>query len=102
MSNWPRESDATVAVEAAAKRAYDDWRASHNAHTPEWEDLGPVHQLRFREGVLPLVWAALEALPDPRREAWEEGRQAVYDIENDGWAPLNPERVPRNPYRSGQ
>jgi len=81
MSAWPLESDATVAVAAAARKLFDISRAEIQAtlrpdassSLSTWEEIGPVGQLQFREAVLPTVWAALEALPDPRRAAWAEG-----------------------------
>lgn len=93
---WPREADATVAVEAAARKTYEDGMAARAEVYPEgtqftpWDDLGPVGKLEVRNAVLPIVWAALAALPDPRHEAWAEGFNC--DYEGDGWPP--------NPYPS--
>lgn len=79
MSAWPTEAAATQAVEAAAKAAYDaDVKQRREVFPPgveftEWDDLEPTAKLAVREAVLPLVWAALSALPDPRRAAWFAG-----------------------------
>jgi hypothetical protein len=68
-----------VAVDAAARAAYDEQvKAARPAYPAgvkfaEWENLDPNMKLQVRESVLPIVWAALSALPDPRRVAWEQG-----------------------------
>jgi len=101
MSAWPLESDATVAVAAAARKLFDIGRAEIQAtlrpdassSLSTWEEIGPVGQLQFREAVLPTVWAALEALPDPRRSAWTEGHVAGREDER-----LDYEEPTENPY----
>lgn len=76
---WPRESDATVAVDAAARKLYDDMVAEHHKLSnegpffPHWDLLEPTTKLGYRQQVLTVVWAALSALPDPRHTAWLEG-----------------------------
>jgi hypothetical protein len=76
---WPTEAIATAAVEAAARKTYEDGIAEQAKVYPagveftSWDGLGPVGKLQVRQAILPHVWAALQALPDPRREAWAEG-----------------------------
>jgi len=65
------EHDATLAVEAAARKMFED--AKPSTFLARWEDLHPTAQLEFRQAVLPVVWAALGALPDQRHAAWAEG-----------------------------
>jgi len=75
------ENDATVAVDAAARRAFEIGREdaarlllpSEQAKLSQWDDLPPLLKNQWRDGVLHIVWAALEALPEPRRNAWLEG-----------------------------
>lgn len=93
---WPTEAAATAAVDAAARKAWDDVRG---ALTPslsrtEFDDLPVERRLEIRNGVLGMVWAALEALPDPRHAAWQQGHDTAYDIH-----PGNPAAT--NPYPSG-
>lgn len=72
----PTEHEGTVAVDAAARVL-----ARHTQRRgAEWDDLKPLTQNALREQVLPLVRAALEALPDRsaavRAQAkieWENG-----------------------------
>ena len=74
---WPTEHLATRAVDAAARKAFERYRASAEATKDlDWEDLAPTTHLRFREVVLPVAWAALTSLPDPRYAAWLEGHAA--------------------------
>lgn len=61
----PTEHEGTVAVDAAARAV---WAARYPAPEPGFDDLPPLMQNAVREEVLPLVWAALEALPDRTRE----------------------------------
>lgn len=64
----PSEAEATIAVDAAARKAWDLRRAAlrdQGYATPEFDALGPGEKLRVREQVLPLVWAALESLERP-------------------------------------
>lgn len=76
---WPREGDATVAVDAAARKAFENMMAERAKAYPEgvvmptWDDLDATDKLKVREGVLDIVWAALSALPDPRHMTWLEG-----------------------------
>lgn len=74
----PTEQEGTVAVDAAARTAWDLQRkAAEAAGVPTagpWENLGPLDQNYYREAVLPLVWAALEALPDRRESVLEQVR----------------------------
>lgn len=98
MNEWPRESDATVAVEAAAKAAWEASTPASLIGIPlKWDELSPLDKSAIRNTVLPLVWAALSALPDPRHGAWEEGfASAAYDFEAG-----EIERDVPNPYPSG-
>jgi hypothetical protein len=76
--SWPTEDAATGAVDAAARDAWTRFAAtkSWDGNPPGFDDLDATVQLQFREVVLPAVWAALTALPDPRYAAWEQGRTA--------------------------
>lgn len=81
MSNteqWPTEEAATRAVDAAARDAWTRFADSKDwgGEAPGFDDLDATVQLQFRNVVLPAVWAALTALPDPRYAAFEEGRAA--------------------------
>ena len=76
--NWPTEAAATAAVEAAAKKVYEDGRlASERTHGPglirPWDELPAIGKQQIKQQVLPIVWAALQSLPDPRYYAWQEG-----------------------------
>lgn len=65
----PSEAEATLAVDAAARKAWDLHRIElrdQGFATPDFDALGPAEKLRVREQVLPLVWAALEAIARPR------------------------------------
>lgn len=64
----PSEGEATIAVDAAARKAWDLQRAElrdRGFPSPEFDDLDPMERHRIRNQVLPLVWAALEVLPRP-------------------------------------
>lgn len=76
----PTEHEATVAVDAAARAAYAAYQNSlpEGVTSPAFDDLDPMQRNRFREVVLPLVWPALEALPDRSAVAWDEGWRAAY------------------------
>ena len=78
---WPTEAAATVAVEAVAKKFYDQ-----RGYDALWEDADPLVKHRVRESVLPLVWDVIAALPDPRYVAWAEGN-AAGDVDNPYPAP---------------
>lgn len=91
---WPREADATMAVEAAAKAYYDSVSKAPDA--PAWDDLDVMVKLDVRNAVLSVVWAALKALPDPRHGAFLEG----YDKAWRNWTGDHAAIVP-NPYESG-
>lgn len=73
------EHQATVAVDAAARRNYD-LQADGLDGAPPFDDLHRTVQLELRELVLPIVWAALEALPDPAAEL----RQRIDAVLDDG------------------
>lgn len=92
---WPTEEMATRAVEAAARKVYE-------GQEPEpgllpWEKVPPLAKNQIKNAVLPLVWAALTDLPDPRYAAWEEGLASAYfDFESGAI-----ESEVDNPYPSG-
>lgn len=106
---WPTEHAATVAVDAAARAAYEaDVEQRRKVFPPgvrfrTWEQYPADKKLEIRQAVLPIVWAALAALPDPRHGAWAEGREAGYDdamYEERGVGPY-PAYPHKNPYPSG-
>lgn len=100
---WPTEDLATKAVDAAARDAFERFKEADGGITLDWDDLDAVTKLRFRESVLPIVWAALTSLPDPRYAAWEEGKIAGADdamYEERGVGPY-PDYPHENPYPSG-
>jgi hypothetical protein len=77
------EQEATAAVTAAARKLFEDQAAvlldvpvEELPPTARFDARPPLEQNHYRETVLPIVWAALEALPDPRRGAWFEGYHA--------------------------
>lgn len=75
---WPTEDAATKAVDAAARDAYERYRRTlAPREAPEFDELEANVRLHFREVVLPTVWAALTALPDPRYAAFEQGAASV-------------------------
>lgn len=84
----PTEGEATIAVDAAARKAWDLQRADlrdRGFPSPEFDDLDPMEQYRIREQVLPLVWAALEVLPRPSeiRNQVAEAIEAYADSETE-------------------
>ena len=106
----PTEHEGTVAVDAAARKFWElQERAIHEQTNgavtgPSWEQLNHLKRNEVRQHVLPLVWAALEALPDRRADAWDEGWRAaaeVVDLEGEEtWAhAVFPEGYEGNPYR---
>ena len=73
----PSEHDATVAVDAAARKLYESVFDGEEEARP-FDDLDPLQKRHLREQVLPFVWAALEALPD-REELREEFGRRIKD-----------------------
>lgn len=73
--------DLTKAVEAAAQRCFELSREEISsilppktaARLPQWDEVRPVEKLQWRQKVLPLVEAALNALPNRDRGLWLEG-----------------------------
>lgn len=74
-------ADLTAPVEAAARAAHAEGRKEAAAllppktaeKLPQWEDVGPVQQNQWRQIVLPIVQAAVEAIPEPAgpgSDAW--------------------------------
>lgn len=79
-NSWPTEDAATKAVDAAARKAHEESRREVAEATripierySTWDEAGPIVQNQWRQRVLPIVWAALTALTDPRYPAWNEG-----------------------------
>lgn len=78
------EHDATLAIDAAARELFAQQRKMTLDILPpgasdrlsDWDGIGPVQQLQWRQNVLLVVRAALGALPDQRRAAWAEGYMA--------------------------
>ena len=102
--SWPTEEAATKAVNAAAREVYERLRQARMGDAPTWDVLDAPTKLPFREAVLPTVWAALTALPDPRYAAWEEGyaggiSDAAFECEGYGTPPTPYPH--ENPYPSG-
>jgi hypothetical protein len=63
----PSENEIQVAMEAAAKRAWDETRTEELANgilLPTWEELDQYNRNICLDTVNPIVWAALTALPD--------------------------------------
>lgn len=83
---YTSETVLTIAVTAAAKASHhlgneslrDTLPPSAFARLSEWDDIGPLVQNQWRAMVLPIVLAALDAVPDPRYAAWEEGYAASF------------------------
>lgn len=75
------EADATRAVDAAARKVWDDQRESARAGgwpvPPEFDALDKPTQRNIKEQVLPIVWAALEVVPS----ASEIREQLARDLE---------------------
>lgn len=77
-------ADLTRAVEAAAQKAFEISRAEvadilppkTAANLPHWDQVRPVEKLQWRQKVLPLVEAAVGALPNRERGLWLEGYYA--------------------------
>lgn len=99
------DNQVDVAVKAGAAAMYAQQRKAliHKAGAdpegwPEdFADLDPETRNRIVDVAIPIVWAALTALPDPRYAAWEEGlASADYDFEKGAIVPTT-----ENPYPSG-
>lgn len=91
------EHDATLAVDAAAQAAYErlgnDMLQRNGEKVTPWAETNALLKHRWRSEVLPMVWAALGALPDQRHAAFEEGWAHA-------WTPLSPRDLndSQNPY----
>ena len=101
---WPTEDMGTKAVEAAARTYYERSVANYADQVPTWDQLSMVDRRNLKDVVLPIVWAALTALPDPRYAAFEEGRAAgssdtAFECEGSGTPPSSYPH--ENPYPSG-
>lgn len=73
----PTEHEYTVATHAAAEASYERYRRTHPEVTlPPWGELEKGNRLKhtFLENALPLVDAAISAIPDRRSDAWVEIR----------------------------
>jgi len=92
------EHDATLAVDAAARAAYEarakEMLDAHDEHATPWDEATPALKLAWRNSVLKPVWAALGALPDQRRAAWAEG----YDHAWHNWTGTHDPGDHANPY----
>jgi hypothetical protein len=84
-----KDIDLTPAVEAAARAAYEAQLAETAEQTQipieryaGWDAIGPVAQLGWRQIVLPIVTAAIDAVPDPRYAVWVEGHLAPNNAVN--------------------
>lgn len=76
---WPTEDAATKAVDAAAKNFFERAVKAQGGDpdgVDAWENQEPTIKNVWRQQVLPIVWAALQALPDPRSTAWLQGLYA--------------------------
>jgi hypothetical protein len=76
------EADATRAVDAAARKAWEDHRREKLAeggwYTPStWDELDKAAQRNAKEQVLPIVWAVLQVIPS----ATEVREQVARDLE---------------------
>lgn len=71
----PTEAEVQAAVDAAARDLFDRDTAPLRARVAEdpsavtgsvpwWEDLDPMVRHRYLDMVQPVVWAALQAIPD--------------------------------------
>lgn len=109
--SWPTEDLATKAVDTAARAAFEFQRVESAKSTgipaerySDWDGIGRVVQLQWRQQVLPIVWAALTDLPDPRYAAFEEGRAAGSSdtaFESEGYGTPPSSYPHENPYPSG-
>jgi len=66
---WPTSAAATAALKAAARKAYEN----PDPEFPDYDDLPEPVRRQVEEDLLPLIWAALQAVSDPRYAAWEQG-----------------------------
>lgn len=61
------EADATRAIDAAARKSWEDYREEKRAGgwyvPPAFDELDKPAQRNIKEQVLPIVWAALEVVP---------------------------------------
>jgi hypothetical protein len=75
MPMTPTEAEVQAAVDAAARDLFDRDTAPLRARVaedpdavtgsvPMWEELDPMARHRYLDMVQPVVWAALQALPD--------------------------------------
>lgn len=86
---WPTEAMATAALDAAAKKVYE----INNPNALATWDEAPIEVKNVvRQALLSVVWAALAALPDPRRGAWFAGKHAAVNAHPSWWNTLE------NPY----
>jgi hypothetical protein len=98
---WPTEHAATVALHAAAAKAWDLNRGSLPPSMADvsFDELPKVTQHEIKQSCLAVVWAALAALPDPRHGAWAEGYAGGYSDGGFDAAGSGPEhQYAENPY----
>jgi hypothetical protein len=100
---WPTEDAATKAVDAAARKVWELNRGAltRSLSSLDFDDLPVERQLEIRNSVLTVVWAALEALPDPRYVAWAQGFAGGYSDGGFDASGFGPYSHHENPYPSG-
>lgn len=72
----PTEQEYTAATHAAAQAVWAQQRATMRPEgfiLPEWDDLPVADKRPVLEAVLPIVNAAISAIPDRSLAAWERG-----------------------------
>lgn len=75
----PTEHEATIALDAATRvhwRRQQALSAAAGHQYPDFDDLERGDQNAVLSELLPMVWAALEAIPDRRHHAWAVGHAA--------------------------
>jgi hypothetical protein len=104
----PTEHEGTVAVDAAARKLWELQEQAVYESTggkvrgPSYDQLKQLKKNEVRQSVLPIVWAALEALPDRRADGWDEGYRSGFSnamrrMSDEPDAPETP-----NPYREAE
>lgn len=84
----PTEHEYTVATHAAAKAVYDAYakerRPMATVEIPEWDDVPLARQRLWLERVLPIVNAAISAIPDRAQAAREVATRELNEEEARG------------------
>lgn len=94
------DDQITVATYAAAEHAYNEQvkqareilPPAAGAALPTWDEVDQGVKNGIVDAVIPIVWAVLTALPEPRYGAWVEGFVAAKSGED---------VIDDNPYPSG-